>query len=181
MQKKILCSPKEEISFYDFIKRFPDGDRFSEYFETDAEHFEKKICLRDYMVINHCNMLPAELSFRRHPLYFCGQTSGEIKNFKSISVKYPTFLEALIYNVIDGFYFTYEQNEQLRCELQETFDTWFALVLDCNEQCLTKEYPEKTLLGIEVDKNKKTVTLFDPATAIERFHELYCKSTAILQ
>ena len=26
MQKKILCSPKEELSFYDFIKRFPDGE-----------------------------------------------------------------------------------------------------------------------------------------------------------
>jgi len=83
--------------------------------------------------------------------------------------------------VVDGFYFTYEQNEQIRCGLQETFDTWFVLVLDCNERCLTKEYPEKTLMGIEVDKSKKTVTLFDPATAIEKFHELYCKSTAILQ
>lgn len=62
---------------------------------------------------------------------------------------------------------------------RKVFDTWFALVLNCDESCKIVEYPKKSLFGIEVDWKKKLVTIYDKKQAVARFHTLYNMATNI--
>ena len=39
--------------------------------------------------------------------------------------------------------------------------------------CPIKDYPDKTIMGIEVNRFEKKITILNAHQAVERFHELY--------
>ena len=160
----------EEMLIDDFVQYFSDFEYYLENINVD-EQLRRKV--DGYNIDVYCNYLPQELPCRRHPIYICGEKkNGQIVSSKVNSVKYPTFLELFFYDVWDGGYY----KEQERRAFHEEYVRWFALVLDGDERCLIRNYPKETLFGIEVDKKCAYITIYDSATAIKKFHELYQKS-----
>lgn len=58
----------------------------------------------------------------------------------------------------------------------EEYDEFFALVLDCEERCRIREYPEQTAFGVLCKPAEKNVEIYDKRKAVHRFHERYGKT-----
>ena len=166
IKQPFFCNLKEEITLKEFITRFPEH----EWFIQDVEE--------DYKVINYLNYLPLEFPSRRHPLYVCGEKEGKIECCKINSTKYPSLLDIIFYDVLDGDYYTFHGKSEVH-KFCEEYDRWFVLVLNGDEKCLIRDYPKETLLGIEVEKENKCIKIYDPIAAVEHFHEIYQKSIPV--
>ena len=100
------------------------------------------------------------MGYRRLPIWFLYQKDADYKLRCSISVKYPKFIEVILYDIVD-------------CTVCEDVDTYFALVPEGEERCKIDEYPFKTQYGVLVEKKKKRITILDKDAAVKKFHELY--------
>ncbi|WP_405322089.1 hypothetical protein [Frisingicoccus sp.] len=176
-EKHVHCPVKEELEITEFIKRFSG----SEYY-LDTEHFndtfsedEYTDLFEDFRVINYCSYLPDHFPFRRHPIYICGNRQNKIEFEKTNSVTYPGFLELLFSDVLNGEYSVMEETGQVFHPYRKEYDAWFALILEGDESCPVQTYPKDTMFGIEVEMEKKCITIYDNEQAIDRFHSLYSK------
>lgn len=168
--RDVCCDLKEEISLDEFVMRFPDGQIMYECFP------DYEIEYGTYKVINYASYLPKEYDHRKHPIYMCRERCGETEYHFIRSEIYPTFLGLLFNDVIAGCFFCEKQGKWELCRFYDEYEKWFALVLDAEEKCRVKEYPERALHGIEVDRNEKTITIYDSKKAVDKFHELYQKT-----
>lgn len=166
----VFCDVRENIKMEVFMGRFINDEMIASYIEEYGND------LRDYRVINRCNYIQNKFLFRRLALYMCGKKGNSIEIFKNITVKYPTFLEIVIYDVIYGSREMLKNDkkdgeyEELQyCQLYEKM---FVLVLDKEERCETMDYPKATLVGIEVNFKEKIITIIDSMQAVEMFHEI---------
>lgn len=177
MENIVHCPLKEEMEITEFIKRFSDLDYFLRGREGIDERDEFYVDLFDgYRVINYCNYLLDDFPCRRHPIYICGNRGGNIEFKKMNSVKYPNFIELFFYDVLNGEYDTIESQCQIFHPYRKEYDSWFALILEGDELCKVEEYPQNTIFGIEVEPDKKCISILDKEQAIERFHTLYAKT-----
>lgn len=167
-KENIQCFPQEKLDIASFIKRFPEAEYYLND-EYDGGDYA------DYQVINYCATLPKEFTFRRQPMYICGKNAQGMKFDSTCSVKWPKFLELMIFDVLDGNWWYYEEGRQEHCWLGKVFDSWFVLILDGDEQCEVEEYPKQALFGMEVEPDKKCITIYDKEQSIEKFHLLYAK------
>lgn len=172
-RKAHFCDVARTEQLEDFIRRIPDAEDFF------GRNTELEQMLAEYRVTNYLNYIPLELPCRRHPLYICGEKKGQIECSKVNSVKYPSFLELFFYDILEGDYFTIEGIKQELHKFRDEYESWFALVLDGNEICKIEDYPKETLFGVEVDVSNASITIYDPVTAVEHFHELYQKSEPV--
>ena len=101
-----------------------------------------------------------DLGYRRLPIWFLRPVDGGYKLHCECSVKYPKFLELILYDIVDS-------------GICKDADTYFALVPEGEERCKIDEYPFKTQYGVLVEKRKKRITILDKDAAVEKFHELY--------
>lgn len=163
------CALKEELDLREFLGRFS----VPEYFLTNMEekdYVNRK--LSEYTVTNYLTRIPYGFPCIRHPLYICGEKDGIIECRKVNSSVEPQFWD-ILRDVLYGEYFVMEADSQKRYKFYEKYEKWFALILDANEFCLVKKYPEKTLMGIEVEWEKGQITIYESVRSIEHFHELY--------
>ena len=171
--REIHCLLKEEQPLVDFVQRFPDG---ASYFDCDRYELEDMLdMLKKFKVTNYCSYIPVEFEYRRHPLYVCGIGADGVQYQQVNSVKYPQFMELLFYDVLEGTW-QYEKNKEFT--YSETwygniFDSWFVLVVNHNESCEVREYPQKSLFGIEVKWKEKQIVIYDKKQAVDYFHKLY--------
>ena len=77
-----------------------------------------------------------------------------------------------------GDYYVYGEDPEFH-KFYNEYEKWFVLVLNGNERCLVEDYPKETLLGIEVEKESRCIKIYDPISAVERFHELYQESIPV--
>ena len=161
--KKVFCDLKEEISLEQFVERFSN--------KTYCTWDEEWEVFKDYTVINYCNSISDDFFYRKLPLYVWGKTENEMETFITMTVKYPRFLE-ILYDDVLGDYVEEPENHH-KSYYKERYESWFVLVLEEEEVCPIKDYPDKTIMGIEVNRLEKKITILNAHQAVERFHELY--------
>lgn len=166
--KKLYRKLREEVAFSDFIDEV-DCDFFNCY-EKEGEDYAL-VC--EYRVVNYMAYLPDDLFYRKLPLYCIGKC-GEKREFtKSLTGKYPSFLEALVYGAFLGETWIERGEKQESICFQSRYDEYFVLVLRCDENCDIFEYPQLAAFGVLVSKKDKTVTIYDGRQGVEEFHRRY--------
>lgn len=143
---------KEELSIGDFIAAF----------ETEGVSVSEDYLKLDYTIVNCLSAVKDDLGWRRLPIWFLYQKDADYKLCNSVSVKFPHFIEIILYDVVN-------------CDACEDADTYFALVLDGEgaERCKIAQYPFKTQYGVLVEKKEKRITILDKDAAVKKFHALY--------
>ena len=126
----------------------------------------------DYRVVNYCSVIPNSFTYRKHPIWYVGVKDSKYEFFIDLSVKYPSFLELFVDDIIYGY--DWEDGEQVY--LSQSYDKYFALVINDEERCIIREYPSNALFGVLVNVKSKTVELFDSRQAVHKFHEFYIKT-----
>ena len=150
---------KEEMTLKEFISSIDPK------FDRDEYDF-------DYRVVNYCSVIPNSFTYRKHPIWFVGVKDSKYEFFIDLSVKYPSFLELFVDDIIYGY--DWEDGEQVY--LSQSYDKYFALVINDEERCIIREYPSNALFGVLVNAKSKTVELYDSRQAVHKFHEFYIKT-----
>lgn len=155
----IYRSLKEEMTLKEFISSIDPK------FDRDEYDF-------NYKVVNYCSVIPNSFTYRKHPIWFVGVKDSKYEFFIDLSVKYPSFLELFVEDIIYGY--DLEDGEQVY--LSQSYDEYFALVINDEERCIIREYPSNALFGVLVNAKSKTVELYDSRQAVHKFHEFYIKT-----
>lgn len=155
----IYRSLKEEMTLKEFISSIDPK------FDRDEYDF-------NYKVVNYCSVIPNSFTYRKHPIWFVGVKDSKYEFFIDLSVKYPSFLELFVDDIIYGY--DWEDGEQVY--LSQSYDKYFALVINDEERCIIREYPSNALFGVLVNAKSKTVELYDSRQAVHKFHEFYIKT-----
>ena len=155
----IYRSLKEEMTLKEFISSIDPQ------FDRDEYDF-------NYRVVNYCSVIPNSFTYRKHPIWFVGVKDSKYEFFIDLSVKYPSFLELFVDDIIYGY--DWEDGEQVY--LSQSYDKYFALVINDEERCIIREYPSNALFGVLVNAKSKTVELYDSRQAVHKFHEFYIKT-----
>lgn len=155
----IYRSLKEEMTLKEFISSIDPK------FDRDEYDF-------NYKVVNYCSVIPNSFTYRKHPIWFVGVKDSKYEFFIDLSVKYPSFLELFVDDIVYGY--DLEDGEQVY--LSQSYDKYFALVINDEERCIIREYPSNALFGVLVNVRSKTVELFDSRQAVHKFHEFYIKT-----
>lgn len=155
----IYRSLKEEMTLKEFISSIDPK------FDRDEYDF-------NYKVVNYCSVIPNSFTYRKHPIWFVGVKDSKYEFFIDLSVKYPSFLELFVDDIIYGY--DWEDGEQVY--LSQSYDKYFALVINDEERCIIREYPSNALFGVLVNAESKTVELYDSRQAVHKFHEFYIKT-----
>lgn len=142
---------KEELPLKDFISGLKSDKVYSD--------FEEFLSL-DYTVINYLPIIQNDLGYRRLPIWFLRPVDGDYKLHCECSVKYPKFLELILYDIVDS-------------GICKDADTYFVLVPEGEERCKIDEYPQNTKFGVLIERQKKQITIYDSYQAVKKFHELY--------
>ena len=164
-QKDEICRTlKETISLQELYEAV-GSDRSG---EIDEDRLPE-----GYQVVNTCSYIKNQTFCRKNALWLIGRKGDSYQFFTRRSVKYPVFMEILVYDVIDGEFWTENEDEDLRYQTQ--FEEYLVMVLEEEEQCVVLEYPEKTMYGVLCQPDKKEITILEQGLAIEKFHEWYGK------
>lgn len=158
---KIYRRLKEELPMKEFVysMRRNDSREFEDY---DL----------DYHVVNYYAAPLGDYTYRKLPIWFVGRKGSEYEYFETISVKYPTFLELFVYDIVYGD--EWEDREQIY--YSQMYDEFYALVLEAPERCIVSQYPEQAVFGVYCNPTEKMVTIYDKRQAVEQFHEWYVKT-----
>ena len=181
-QDKIYEITKEtELEAYNHFVKWNDKgfDRMLKE-ELELEQFVKSIEAdynpgdydMDYHVVNYCGELSDFYEYETIPVWIVGKKGDSYQFFSINSVRNPDFLELLVNDIIHGFRLCKGEN----IYFSEEYDEFFALVLDCEERCRIREYPEQVAFGVLCKPAKKTVEIYDKRQAVHRFHERYGKT-----
>lgn len=160
---------KEEVDLISFLKRFSD---LSCCF-SDKEPFQ------NFTVVNYCSYLPDEFLYKRQPVYVCGTGKDGVK-FQETYMIGDTFAPNFVFDLLHGVWEAQDsqkenEKEGSKLEYRELFTSWFVLVLDEYQRCSAEHYAEETLFGVEVNQEKRKITIYDSKQAVEQFHILYRK------
>ena len=155
----IYRSLKEEMTLKEFISSIDPK------FDRDEYDF-------NYKVVNYCSVIHNSFTYRKHPIWFVGVKDSKYEFFIDLSVKYLSFLELFVDDIIYGY--DWEDGEQVY--LSQSYDKYFALVINDEERCIIREYPSNALFGVLVNAKSKTVELYDSRQAVHKFHEFYIKT-----
>ena len=141
-------------------------------FKRDGYDNENKYDF-NYRVVNYCSVIPNSFTYRKHPIWFVGVKDSKYEFFIDLSVKYPSFLELFVDDIIYG----HEWGDKKKPYYSQLYDEYFALVLNNEERGVISDYPRNALFGVLVNVKSKTVELYDSRQAVHKFHEFYIKTT----
>lgn len=135
------------------------------------------VCKEDlpkrYQVVNTCTYITNETIFRRLPLWIIGRNGENYEFSTRCSIKYPKFMELLVYDILNGEYRLDDYGNGQ--SYMERYEEYFVLVLSDEERCPVKEYPESTLYGVLCNPGRKEITILEPRQAVVWFHDWYRK------
>ena len=166
---KVIRFPLE-MNLMDFITQFPNG---LTYFEKMDE--EKRNIWKEFTVINYCSCIPVNILNQKDSLECwletCAMAKDKVEYFGDICIgNSPKFCEALFNDILNKEDFS-DAGKMVWCG--DLYDAWFVLIVNSEPYCQLKDYPQKSLLGIEINKKEKTITIYDKRQAAERFHMLF--------